>query len=387
MILFLFFLLCFYGKFYINKISVITLFCILIIGLLNISAGNNSGPLFLKQFLGLIFNGIVYYSLFKLNNNNVDKLFRIYLKFCIVVAVIAIIQEASFLVGFKYGCDFSYLSPYIDQCGTTLGMLRVTSIFQEPSHFGSAMMPALFISILNILKWENNYISKRASCLIIISILLSFSVTAYVGIIIAFILIMLNHQRGRLIAVCIITLIGFSFVSYRYLPAVKRRVDDTVAVISGKKSLNNVNMTTFSFLSNGYVAYKSFMNDPLFGSGIGSHPISYDRYIEQIIGPEKRFINISKGAASSLFFRLISETGLFGVFLIFYFGIKFIVRKKNDSHFWIISNSILCLFLVNLIRMGNYFYNGFIFFVCAYYFTYLSARGNSIKDDHISLAN
>jgi len=381
MILFIAFYLFYIGKFYISRAFIFILLFMSLLSIFNIYMGNNILSLFLKQFIGFVLNGVVYYSLIKLNNNKIEKLLRVYLKIALIVAIIGILQEICYLIGFKYGYDYSYLTSQIRFGGTALGMLRVTSIFQEPAHFGTAMMPAVFIAILNILKKENNLIGRKASFLIIISILLTFSLVTYVGIIISFILIMFNYQRFKLIAGCVVILAVFSFVSYRYLPGIKLRVDDTVAVISGKKALAYSNLSTLTFCSNVFIAQKSFISNPLFGSGIGSHSVTFDRYIGQIIDPNRNLPIYCKEDAGSLFFRLISEAGLFGIFLFIYFIVKFYVSRKKDGHYWIISNSILSLFILNLIRNGNYFYGGFIFFVWTYYFANKNMR---IKASHLS---
>jgi len=152
------------------------------------------------------------------------------------------------------------------------------------------------------------------------------------------------------------------------------KVNDTVAVISGKKPLDSANLSTFAFCSNGFIAYKSFMRNPLFGSGLGSHARSYDRYIAQIIDPTKIRHSLNREDASGLFFRFVSETGLLGTFLFFYFVVKFYVSKKKDDYLWPISNSIVCLFILSLLRQGNYFYGGLIFFVFMYYFVNKNTR-------------
>lgn len=368
-----------YHKIQVNKVFLLILMSVSILSLLNIFWGNNSAFSLLKQFGGFILNGVVYYLLIRINKSNINKLFRIYLKLAIIVAVIGIIQEVSFLIGFTYGYDYSYFIPKFNGGGTALGMLRVTSILPEPSHFGGAMAPAMFVSVLNIIRGENSFIGRNASVLIITSILLSFSLTAYVGIVMALILIMLNYKRVGLIAVVATILIAFAVSSYRYIPEIRIRVDDTYAVVAGRAALGEGNLSTFAFISNASVAYKSFMNNPLFGAGMGSHPISYNKYIEQLVGPDAPAASTSPlcvDDAGSLFFRLMSETGLFGMFLFFYFIIKFYVSRKRDAHFWIISNSIICLFGMNLIRLGNFFYCGFIFFVWAYYFASKCADGN-----------
>lgn len=350
-----------------NFIHILLLF--LSCSLINVIFCENSIFLLAKSLIGFILNGVTYYLLIRLNGDDVYKLFDVYVQLAFIVALIGIFQEISFLVGFKYGYDFAYFIPRIVIDDTQLGILRVTSIMQEPAHFGAIMAPAVFISILNVIQTKKYFINAGMSCLIILSVLLSFSLVSYLGIAISFILIMLNYRKKKLIALCAITLFIFSFISYKYLPVVRMKVNQTVAVISGKIPLEKTNLSTFSFYSNGIIAFKSFINNPLIGSGIGSHPFSYEKYISQIVSPNTSGIYINSKDANSLFFRIVSETGLLGIFLFFYFLFKFYVSKKELGDFWVISNSILCLFILNLIRQGNYFYGGFIFFMWMYYFT------------------
>jgi hypothetical protein len=240
---------------------------------------------------------------------------------------------------------------------------------QEPSHFGNVMAPALFIAILNIIKKQSYFISKKMSYLLLLSVILTFSLVAYFSIIVAFILILLNYRKAGLICVCAMIVSVFMFSAYRYSPDIKMRVDQTISVIANKSQLGKANLSTYSFVSNGLVALKSFQHNLLFGSGIGSHPLSYDKYIAQVASPGFNRVYINREDAGSLFFRIVSETGLLGVSLTFYFIFRFYVSKKKDQYYWVISNAILCLLILNLLRQGNYFYLGFMFFVWAYYFT------------------
>jgi hypothetical protein len=375
--IFMFFFLGAYVYFFrtlkINKVFIFTFFLADLFSCLNIFWGNDSFFLFFKQFTGFLLNGVVYYLLFRVNEYNIEKLFRIYMKFSFIIALIAVFQEFSFLIGFKYGYDFSYFIPYFKFGSTSWGLMRVCSILPEPSHFGAAMAPAMFISVLNIIKKESNFISQPASLLIIISGLLTFSLISYFGIIIALLLIMLNHKQSKLIINCSVILLVFSGIAYLCLPDIQLRVNDTVSVLFGNTLLGKgSNLSTFAFCSNAMVAFKSFLRNPLFGSGLGSYPLSYAKYIAGLIGPNpvaKFTIPLCVDDAGSLFFRVISETGLLGIGIFFYFMIKNYVPRKKDGNTWMISNAILCLFFMNLIRMGNYFYCGFIFFVWAYYFT------------------
>ncbi|MCX5699167.1 MAG: hypothetical protein NTX01_05680 [Candidatus Omnitrophica bacterium] len=365
----------FYRKIDIPRKFLYILTAVFFLSLINVFQGNNSLPALLKVMIGFLLNGVTYYLLIRLNDNKVDGLFRIYIQIACAVALIGIFQEISYLVGFKGGYDYRFFIPRTVRPSTQYGILRVISIMQEPAHLGAAMAPALFVSILNIIQGTKYFINKKMSWLIIACVLLSFSLVSYLGIIAVFVLIMFNYKRVKMIVVCTLIPVILIFTAYKTLPEIRLRIDDTIAVISGKKPLDrHVTLSVFVVCRNGFVAYQSFRNNPLFGSGLGSHPLSYGRYISPETDPEIIMPTLNKEDASGLFLRILSETGLLGVFLFFYFIFRFYVSRKKQSHFWVISNAIICLVILNLLRQGNYFYNGFIFFIWLYYFTYKNAE-------------
>lgn len=375
-----FFIYCIavYKKIFINRTFMFLFTIMLVFATWNVYMENNTPFGVLKVFFGFIINGVVYYSLIRINSNNVEKLFKIYMKLALVVALIGMFQEISYLVGFKAGYDFRAFIPRTVRPGWQLGVLRVQSIMQEYAHLGAAMAPAVFISILNITQGTKYFINRIASWIIILCVLLSFSLLSYLSIILAFVLIMLNYRRAKMILVCIAILAVMGFTAYKTLPDIKLRINDTIAVISGKKPLDyHVTLSVFVAVRNGFVAYKSFLNNPLFGSGLGSHSLSYRRYVSVETDPDKFNYTLNNEDASGLFFRLLSETGLLGIFLFIYFMVKFYVPRTSESNLWAISNAILCLVILNLIRQGNYFYNGFIFFVWLYYFTQKNQQVNT----------
>ncbi|MDD5617692.1 MAG: O-antigen ligase family protein [Candidatus Omnitrophica bacterium] len=333
----------------------------------------------LKQILGFILNGVVYYLLLKLNKYNVDRLFRVYLNLAFIVALIGIFQAVCFSLHFKPGFDYSYFLARFKQAGNVHGIMRVSSILPEPSHFGAAMMPAVFVAILNIFKRDNKFINLARSFLIVISVVLSFSLVSYAGIICACILVMANYRKFKLIFFGVLAITIFTVAVYTYSPALKRKVDDTAAVLTGKIGPEKTNMSTFAMVTNALVAYKSLMHNPVFGSGLGSHPISYDKYNTCVINPKVYTVAPCKGDSGSLFLRLISETGLLGLGIFLFFIFKFYVSYRENEYLWVISNSIVSLFFINLLRMGNYFSGGFIFFVWLYYFVGKKASSQNLK--------
>jgi len=370
------FMLLFIGAYFYrcHKIQVSKFFLIFLaifsgVSLLNVFWGNIVLFSFVKQFGGFVLNGVVYYLLLKINDGDIEKLFYVYLRLAILVAVIGLFQEVSYLIGFTYGYDFSYFIPKFNGGGVSAGLLRVTSILPEPSHFGGAIAPALFISIHSLIKGDAGFIGRKSALAVLSAAVLSFSLVTYVAIVTAVVLILANYRQFRRMLIPLSVVGVFSYLSYQYVPEIRVRVDDTFATMSGRVVLTESNLSTFAFISNASVAMESFKANPIFGSGIGSHPVSYDKYIPGIVDSADGPAALSKDDAGSLFFRLMSETGLLGISLFLYYIARFYVSRKQDSTLWLISNSMICLFVVNLIRLGNFFYCGFIFFIWGYYFT------------------
>ena len=122
-----------------------------------------------------------------------------------------------------------------------------------------------------------------------------------------------------------------------------------------------------------HVAVQNFKQNPLFGSGLGSHEIAFDKYnLNYMLGGIYEFFAPD---ANSMFLRILSELGIMGVLFTFMFIFKFFVSKSlggaEDETYWLISNAILVIIFTQLLRQGNYTYNGFILFACMYYYNKL----------------
>jgi len=360
-------------KFKINRIFFAVLAILTVSSLVNVYLGNTTVFSIAKQAFGILITATAYYLLIGINNYEIDKLFRIYLKIALLVAAIGIFQELSFLVKFKQGYDFSYVIPKWGLVIADLGIPRLNSICLEPAHFAISMAPAFFVSLLNIFRKYSPYSgNKLCSLIIIISLILTFSAIAYIAIFISLLLIF-NIKKIKFLFLWVVIMPILFYAAYSNVPEIKLRVRDSVNVVTGSQKVANSNVSVYAIATNAFVAYKSFIDNPLFGAGLGSHPISYDKYLcsgGSIGFWNVYFPSVNAKDAGSLFLRLVSETGLFGILVVFYFIFKFRLKSINYKNSEIISNAIFILFILQLIRQGHYFYNGFFFFVWMYYFSY-----------------
>jgi hypothetical protein len=141
----------------------------------------------------------------------------------------------------------------------------------------------------------------------------------------------------------------------------------------------SINISTFSIYSNYLVAKEVIQRNFLFGSGLGTHPFSYDYYIDQLYKPEKyadnHYVNakLNREDGSSLFIRLLSELGVFGILSFLFFIFKFYLGreygKENTYGLFLINNAILVMLLLKLVRYGNYANLGFFFFFFLYLYS------------------
>jgi hypothetical protein len=124
------------------------------------------------------------------------------------------------------------------------------------------------------------------------------------------------------------------------------------------------------------------MHHPLFGTGLGSHPTAFDKYsLTNLAGAVD--IDFNKMDANSMFLRLMSETGLYGlsVMMLLLFKCWVFRHMTSDREIWVMSNSLVLIIILFLARQGHYFLNGFPFFLWLYYYTYKMNRGEVVVTD------
>jgi len=367
---------------YFNKGFLFAFTIVVMSSFYNVYLEKNTVTLLMKQIIGIGLTSLMFYLLIKINKYNINKLFRIYLNFAVLVGLIGLFQELSYLIGFEKGYNFWYISPTWSFHLSKIGLLRINSITPEPADFCYVMMPAFFVALTSFSKSNFKFLNKWKSVIIIFSVFFSFSLVGYIGILLSIALLFYNYGKIRHLIFGTTFILIISFFAYKNITELRIRVDDSVNVIAGKMELHSANLSTFALFSNALVAYESFKDNPVFGSGLGSHEISYNRCIGKVINNDEIIAFIKFQDANSLFLRLLSETGLFGILCFFWFIFKFHILKKNDrsGYLWIINNAILATFLIRLLRCGHYFVGGFFFFFWLYYFTARSKYPIPLKD-------
>jgi len=329
----------------------------------------------LKQLVGISSSALFFYILFRLNNYDTKKLFKIYLNIAFIIALIGIFQEASFLLKFRPGYDYSFFIPEwkLSYSRGGYGLLAINSIFTEPSHFCNVMMPAFFASLAAFFKNSFKFQALWKRIIIIFTVIFSFSTMGYVGLFFAIIIFTLSNFSFKKLFISLSLIVVLFLFLYNNIYNFEYRVHSSVEFLKGESEIEKASPSVFALVSNALITYQSFKRNPLFGSGLGSHETTYRAYIDKLLDRAK-FVNAYNPAdAASLFLRLLSETGLLGLAIFFIFILKFHIKRQsiNLGCLWIVNNAVLLMFIIKLIRMGHYFADGFLFFIWMYYFSKL----------------
>lgn len=359
-----------------KRINII-LFLIFIIGFLTVFLfGNQIGRVF-SQVIGIAIIANFFYAFFKLNLDTPINIFKLYCRYSYIVSLIGILFFFLYLFHVDViGLMIKYL-PF-GYPGTT-GTFRLQSIMLEPAHFAGVVLPAYFYYLNNIKK------RKKQFFVIFTALVLSFSSVAYLGMLVCFLILKSRNPLKKISLVAFGA--AFATVVYFYSENVKLRVDDSFqTILSNGRDLGDVNLSTYALFSNVYVAKRVFLDSPIIGHGIGSHPISHKKYVKQIDSGEVLerldLVDINSEDANSLFLRIISELGLLGLISVCLFIYKY---YTNDGTY--VSQSILIYFLYKLLREGHYFSPEMYLFVMLYLFVnykYKARSRSSNKNNYAS---
>lgn len=365
------------------KIFIIPFF----VGLIHVALGNNSFFTFFKIFGGLFAVTSFFYFVLAHVKFNIIEIFTIYCKGTWILCVIAIIQIISFYFDFKIGYNYSwFLNKWGFVNGGILGF-RVNSILPEPTYLATVLAPSVFLSFKNLFS-KSNYIFNKVQSVIIISIsILTTSSIGYFGILLSILLVSKTIRLRYIVFASIISFLVFN-LAYNYVEDFKQRADAAKGLwVDQDFDISNTNNSSFVLFNNLHVAKENLSIFPIFGTGLGSHETAFKKFTltKTLIQYDFEF-NVKDG--NSLFVRLCTETGLIGLFLIIAFIFMGFIPKSNYEELninVIISQSLFVLFILVLIRQGNYMLNGLPMLFLIYYYNYIDYK--SFINQHSSVKN
>ena len=344
------------------KFLIKLLFVPLFVGLVQLSFGNNEVFSFIKILGGLTLTLYFSWAWITLFNTNINKLFYWYCMACWVLTLIGFLQIFSFLLGFEFGYNYSW---FLNKWGFVEGGLvgfRVNSILSEPTYLATALAPAIYVSVHNIISKSNFIFNKLQSSLILVVAILTTSSIGYLGILISILLCTETIRIRYIIFGTLISLLTI-IIAYNNVKDFRSRLDAAKGLwIDDDYGIANTNNSSFVLFNNLHVAKENLVRYPVFGTGLGSDETAFKKFtLTKTLLPYDFEFNVKDG--NSLFIRLCTETGLLGLGFILLMLVRGFIYKVNSQNedmlkHKIISQSLFVLLVLVLIRQGNYMLNG-----------------------------
>lgn len=345
-------------------IILIGLYIIIITFLLNRNDMENlKDIIMLLIYLFSIYNYVIY-------KNDIERFIVYIYNIGFYLSLIGILQQIGYKLKVESMYDFRYLGIYNSITEVT-GFMRVTSVFTEPAHLSTILSVAIGIILLsNIKKYKFNSYKIYKNIIIIVCSFFTFSIVVYISIVIMVIYIFLTQVKNKKTKIKIVIFISLLLATiFIFFPEVKTVINNKLATITTvNKSLDVNNLSSFAINSNLKIAINKIKDGYIFGTGIGSHEKSYFSYIDRIYEGRNIVMYLNYNDAASIYIRIISEFGIFGITLysIFLFkSLLFTSIKNNKNKGIFILNLISILGIINYgIRIGEYINPIFILFIC-----------------------
>ena len=205
-----------------------------------------------------------------------------------------------------------------------------------------------------------------------IIVILTTSSIGYLGILISILLCTETIRIRYIVFGSIISTLAFT-LAYNNVKDFKSRVDAARGLLIDKDfGIANTNNSSFVLFNNLHIAKENLKRNPIFGTGLGSHETAFKKFtLTKTLLPYDFEFNVKDG--NSLFIRLCTETGLIGLgFVLLVIARGFIykidIQKDHMLKHKIISQSLFVLFVLVLIRQGNYMLNGLPLLFLLYYY-------------------
>jgi hypothetical protein len=365
----------FFVKFGIPKWPVLVFIPLFFSGMIYCLTGDNQFDQFFKIFIGFFASCLFYHYVVQAYDFDLKELFKYYMKSAWIVVLIGIVQLISYNIGFKQGYNFTWIFNKWNPSFGGLGV-RMSSVLSEPAYYAAVVAPAFFIAAYNLFQRETIFISKFQSYVFVIVYPLSFSSLGIIAIFLTliFLLVNLGFFKYSLIFIPVLTVI-ISY-SYKNVPEFRDRWDGTIEIYSTDNIYSyDIHGSSFVLYNNSHIAWENFTRHPIFGTGLGSHQFAFDKYT---LTKEEGAVQIdfNKMDANSMFLRLMSETGLYGLLVMISLVIRCWVFKWNsaDTETWVMSNGLALIIIIYLIRQGHYFINGFPLFVWMFYYLHATNK-------------
>jgi hypothetical protein len=306
--------------------------------------------IFTLIFICMIFS--IFYGFISKNNFKIHL--RYFIRFSYFLSIITILQIVLNIIlpGYKFSVtprDIPLGYPWL---------IRATSLFSEPAHLATFLIPSLYIGLLSSkeLLAVNNIIKKHELSIIFISELLTFSVNGYIALLLIYTTYLIKSKKLKLIefvGICMIILIMLNVFIFK-----EKIIGLFTYILYTQSPISNYSFDTSGVLYNSLLTLAhGIKSDPIFGTGFGNYQDAYlgmmsNDYGLRGVGIEMlRFQDYNGGSTGWI--RIIVEFGLIGFVIILKYLFSHTIFNNKQSIIIIANQSFLFYLCFELIRFGG----------------------------------
>ena len=210
------------------------------------------------------------------------------------------------------------------------GDYRVAGVLADPNFYAQIMVvlvPIAFERLLDEKPLFLRFLAGWALFVCTVTILYTYSRGSFLALGIVALLAIIQQPRRPLIPVGL--LLGFGLILYQFLPEqYTQRISSLLQVIPGASSSATLDSSIQARDTTDIVGWTMFIDNPIFGVGIGNFNIRYLEYARQLgLGQ-----NVETESAHNLFLQVAAERGIFGFLsfaAIIYFSFAALGRAKS----------------------------------------------------------
>jgi len=358
----------------------IYIFVLITIQTFIINSSNISDPEIWSYYTGLFLLALTSFSFVSYYRNNMPDFAIAYYKMVYFLAMFSIVQIALFIL---FGISLIPQNLITGQLPTGSPVFipevfsaipRSVGLSSEPANFAYILMPGMYLAVSQIFG-EKNLLSTHIgyAWVIIFSMLLTFSLVAYYGIILTLLFVnkekIFHNLKQASLALIVVTAVFYSL----YITEIGTKFI-TFLNMSKEVSENRLethSYTSYALVSNFMVALKSQKDYYYIGSGLNTHRYNYDKYIRRIFNSQQISLELNKENAGSLFIRILSEFGIIGIILVFVYIYHYrLTSIRGRNLMKTINEMALVTILLYCTRSGHYNGITFLVFGAIYYFSY-----------------
>ena len=287
--------------------------------------------------------------------------------FCTILSLFGLLQ---FVFGQFLNFNFYIKQALYEKSEFGLSLYRVTSIFSEPSHFGTYLCPAVIILIYghNFIKFHHQ---KYLLLINTAALILSQSLNSFLLFLIYLFVFEIKKTKSQkqysniYQRMIIFTVITSAFI---YLGLVDKSFQFSSDVSFRNENISGTSGLYFTTIQ---VLQDQLLLHPFFGFGLGNFNYAFNLTF-QYLNPFQIETSDFSGTSSG-WGKILVETGIIGFSFFIYFLFFGIKRNKSNDIFRFMNQISLIYIIFVLIRYGGFTPNIFFFMIASYTTSHYSA--------------